>query len=373
MNESAVMETRRNLLYDSHKELGAEFKEAFNWEMPAFYSDAATESRDVRTGVGVIDLSYSGAIRVRGSEAAAFLHNLVTNDVKALKNGEGFRAAFLTGHGKIRAFCRILRLNDHYLVITDPQTHEKVYKYIFPFSYAGDFKVEDASDDYRIISIQGPKSLLVLKEVCFEPVPELQESSFVSSLIAGQNVLVVRASHSTEGGYDILVPSSGLKDVWDFLLLKGAFHSIIPFGQSAQDTLRIEAGIPVYGVDVDENNMMLESGLADAVNFNKGCYTGQEAVAMATYRGHVSKRITGLIIKGDQVPSAGSRILKGEKEVGHITSPTYSEMVGSIISLALIKYGSFDPGTELIVETSQGALNAKAVELPFRTGSQDVG
>jgi len=365
MNESAVMESRRSLLYESHKELGATFNEVFNWEMPVCYGDATQESRQVRAGAGIVDLSYYGAIRIGGSEAAAFLHNLVTNDVKAMKSGEGFRAAFLTGHGKIRALCRILRFDDQYLIITDPQTHEKVYKYIFPFSYAGDFKVEDVSDNYRMLSIQGPKSLLVLKEVCFEPVPELQESHFVSTLIAGQKVLILRAAHSVEGGYDILVSSSGLKDAWEFLLLKGEFHSITPFGQSALETLRIEAGIPLYGIDVDENNMMLESGLADAVSFNKGCYTGQEAVAMATYRGHVSKRITGLVIKGDSIPSAGDRILKGEKEVGHITSPVYSDRVGSPISLALIKYGSFDSGTDLTIESSSGALDAKTVELPF--------
>lgn len=365
MSESAAGESRRTPLYESHKELRASFKEVFNWEMPASYGDSLIEQRQVKNGVGLVDMSFCGAIKIGGSEAATFLHNLVTNDVKALPSGKGFMAAFLTGHGKVRAFCRILRFNDQYLVINDPQTHEKVYKYIFPFSYAGDFKVEDASDSYRTLSLQGPKSLLVLKEVCFEPVPDLEESGWVSTIIAGHQVQVVRASHSIDGGYDILIPSDGLKDVWDFLLLKGSFHSISPFGQSTLNVLRIEAGIPVYGVDIDENNMMLESGLADAVSLNKGCYTGQEAVAMATYRGHVSKRITGLVVKGDTLPAAGDKVMRGEKEVGQVTSTAFSDAVGSVISLALIKYGNFDPGIELTVQSSSGVIDAKVVELPF--------
>lgn len=364
MSNISATETK-TLLYQSHLELGATFKEIFNWQMPASYGNIQVEAQQVRAGVGLIDISYCGAIKAGGSEAISFLHNLVTNDVKSLASGKGFRAAFLTGHGKVKAFCRILKLDNRYLIINDPQTHEKVYKYIFPFSYAGDFKVEDASDSYRVLSIQGPKSLLVLKEVCFEPMPDMDENDWINTIIAGHEVMVICASHSVAGGYDLLVPSTGLKDVWDFLLLKGEFHSIAPVGQSALNTLRIEAGIPVYGIDIDENNMMLESGLTDAVSFNKGCYTGQEAVAMATYRGHVSKRITGLIIKGDTLPSAGDKVLRGEKEVGQVTSAIFSDAVGSAISLALIKYGNFDSGTDLTVQSSSGALEARVVELPF--------
>jgi folate-binding protein YgfZ len=316
----------------------------------------------------LIDLSSHGAILVAGKESIQFLNGLVTNDVKALEAGRGMRAAFLTGHGKVRALCRILALGEQYLVITDPQTHKRIFDYVFPFSYAGDFKAEDASAVYRMISVQGPRSLSVMKEVCFEPIPELGEHDWIQTIIAGHQALVVRASHTGERGYDILVHEQALGDVWDFLLMKGQFHGIRPFGFRALDTLRIEAGIPVYGIDVDESNMMLETGLTDAVSFQKGCYTGQEAVAMATYRGHVSKRLSGLIVSGSRVPAPGDKIAWPEtgKHIGYVTSALASATLGKTIAMGYIKYGFFDPGTALEVRSGDIAAAAIVAEMPFR-------
>jgi folate-binding protein YgfZ len=261
-----------------------------------------------------------------------------------------------------------LGLGDQYLVINDPQTHRKVFDYVFPFTYAGDFKAEDTSSRYRILSVQGPISLSVMKEVCFEPIPELGEHDWIQTIIGGQQVLVVRASHTGEPGYDVLVPEEGLSDVWDFLLMKGAFHGIRPFGFAALDSLRIEAGIPVYGVDVDEANMMLETGLSDAVSFQKGCYTGQEAVAMATYRGHVSKRLSGLTVSGDRLPSHGDKIAWPEtgKEIGYVTSALASVSLGKTIAMGYVKYGFFDPGTSLEIRSADCSAPAIVTELPFR-------
>ena len=174
-----------------------------------------------------------------------------------------------------------------------------------------------------------------MKEVCFEPVPGLEPHAWTHDLIAGHKVMVARESHTGETGSTSWSLLPGMKDVWEFILLKGAFHSIAPVGFQALESLRIEAGLPVYGVDVDESNMMLESGLSDAVSYTKGCYTGQEAVAMATYRGHVSKRLSGLVIAGETCPSVKSIILKEGKEVGYITSTLKSETLGAVIALGM--------------------------------------
>jgi len=368
MQEPLEKSYPRTVLYTSQKPLGAEFAAVLGWEMAARFGDALEEHRHVRESVGLIDLSSHGSILVGGKESVQFLNGLVTNDVKTLGAGGGMRAAFLTGHGKVKALCRILGLGDQYLVINDPHTHKKVFDYVFPFTYAGDFKAEDASDRYRILSVQGPNSLSVMKEVCFEPVPDLSEHGWIQTIVGGQQVLIVRASHTGEIGYDVLAPEQGLSDVWDFLLMKGEFHGIRPFGFAALDTLRIEAGIPVYGVDVDESNMMLETGLADAVSYQKGCYTGQEAVAMATYRGHVSKRLSGLIISGDQVPVHGDKIAWPEtgKEIGYITSGLSSITLGKTIALGYVKHGFFEPGTTLEVRSANAAATAIVATLPFQ-------
>jgi folate-binding protein YgfZ len=365
MSESIEKAVKQSLLIDAHRERGAHLDESFGWEMAAYFTDPIEEHFRVRSAVALFDLSYCGAVRVGGKEGPQFLNGLVTNDVKSLKKGEGMSAAFLTGHGKVKAFCRIYGLGDEFLIIDDPQTHEKVFKYVFPFSYAGDFKVEDVSDSYRLLSVQGPSSIQVMKEVCFEPVPGLDNHGWTQTLVAGHQVMVARESHTGEMGFDIFVPAVGLKDVWDFILLKGSFHSITPAGAQALRSLRIEAGLPVYGLDVDESNMMLETGLSEAVSYTKGCYTGQEAVAMATYRGHVSKRLSGLVLAGDVLPSNRDKILKEGKEIGYITSALKSETLGSVIALGYVKYGFFESGSLLDIETSQGLIQASVIELPF--------
>lgn len=365
MVEKEKAAVRRSSLHESHVGLGASFALVDGWEMVRFYNDAVVEHSAVRSTAGVIDLSHYGAIKIWGGESIQFLNGLVTNNVKALQAGEGMRAAFLTGHGKVRAFCRIVNLGQEYLVINEPRTHKSVFEYVFPFSYAGDFKAEDVSDDYRLLSVQGPKSPLVLKEVCFEPLPSLNEHCSFNTLIAGHRALVVQASRTGGIGFDLFVTGNALRDVWDFILLKGRFHSTIPFGLTALGSLRIEAGIPEYGVDVDETNMMLEVGLEDAVSFTKGCYTGQEAVAMATYRGHISKKLTGLVVTAQDIPQRGDVVSKDGKEIGHVTSALRSPTLGSIICLAYLKYGFFEPGTAVDVKVKSELLPATVTELPF--------
>lgn len=345
--------------------IGARFESIYGWEMAQTYSDPEIEHKSVRDTAGLVDLSYGGTLKIWGTEAVQFLNGLVSNDVKTLGSGKGMRAAFLTGHGKVRALCRVLNLGQEFLVINDPQTHAKVLNYVSPFSHAGDFKVEDVSNNYRLLSVQGPRSHLVMKEICFEPVPGGDEHSWFETLIAGHRALVVRASHTGEPGFDILVAESALEDVWDFILLKGKFHSLSPLGLQALDALRIEAGIPIYGIDVDETNMLLETGLNDAVSFTKGCYTGQEAVAMATYRGHISKKLSGLRLNTTDVPNRGDMVRKDEKEIGFVTSALHSATIGSVIALAYVKYGFFEIGTSLSVQGSSGTHPATVVELPF--------
>ncbi|HUK89202.1 MAG TPA: aminomethyltransferase family protein [Blastocatellia bacterium] len=365
MGDNPAPALKTSALYESQKQLGARFAEGLGGLTAASYGDLIQEYNAVRIAAGLLDLSAGGAIKIGGKEAIQFLNGLVTNNVKTLESGHGIRAAFLTGHGKVKALCRILGLGDEFLVLTDPQTHQKVLSYITPFTFAGDFRVEDVSVHHRPLSVQGPKALQVMKEVCFEPVPALGDHDWIETIIAGQSIIVLAASHTGDDGFDILVPEAGLEDVWDFLLMKGAFHSIKPCGSEALNILRIEAGIPIYGIDIDETNMMLETGLVDAVSYNKGCYTGQEAVAMATYRGHVSKKLCGLTIPADSKVASGDKISKPTKEIGYVTSVANSPALQTTIALGYVKYGHFDAGTDVEILTLAGPAPATIVDLPF--------
>ncbi len=363
--ETTASSTKASPLLSAQRVLGGQFADACGWMMARDFGDPAAEHQAVRQHAGLIDLSFYGVLKVSGGEAAQFLNGLVTNDVKTLAEHQGLHAAFLTGHGKVRGLCRILRRKEDFLIINDPQTHEKIFKYIFPFSYAGDFRVEDVSEQFRTLSLQGPKSTAVLKEISFEPIPALAAYAWAETIIIGHQVTVLRTSHTGESGFDILVQDSGVQDLWDFMLLKGAFHGLAPVGLDALNLLRIEAGMPTYGIDVDETNMILELGLSDAVSFTKGCYTGQEAVAMATYRGHISKKLSGLLVEGERLPAVGSKVSKDGKEIGQVTSAIQSISLGRVIAMAYIKYGFFDAGNEVHVADDAGAMTARVAELPF--------
>ncbi|MBI3651351.1 MAG: aminomethyl transferase family protein [Acidobacteria bacterium] len=354
--------SKRTALFEVEKELGAEFADFFGWQMPLNFTDPNQEALQVRENVGICDLTFAGALRITGSEATAFLQGLVSNDVKALRQGKEMRAAFLTGHGKVRAFCIILGLENGYLIVNDPQTHEKVLQYVFPFSYAGDFQVEDVSEQFQLLTLQGKNSLLVLKEASFEPVPQLNEFDWVETLMAGTKVWVMKHSRTGEQGYDLLVQQSALADVWDFLLLKGKYHQLLPYGLMAQNILRLEAALPVYGIDIDESNMLLESGLENVVSMTKGCYTGQEAVAMATYRGHVSKKLSLLAFPENRSIKPGAKVFSKGKEVGTITSVAYSATFKKLLALSCIKYGFFESGTSVEVESEPQMLLGEIVK-----------
>lgn len=362
MSENSAVIGKSSALLEVQKESGLLSGEIFGWQMAKTYGDVLAEVRSVRTQVGLIDLSFCGAIKIGGKEAVQFLQGLVSNDVKTLPKGKGMRAAFLTGHGKVKAFCHIFNLGEEFLLLNAPQTHDKVYKFVFPFSYAGDFLVEDVSEQFKVLSVQGPNSLLVLKETCFEPVPQLQEYEWVKTLIAGHQAMVVKHSRTGEQGYDILIAAPGLKDVWEFLLLKGKFHALAPFGLQALNILRIEAAIPEYGIDIDENNMLLEAGLDDVVSFTKGCYTGQEAVAMATYRGHISKKLSCLAFPNDAPVALGDKLFAEAKELGTVSSVAASEILDKNLALACVKYGFFDIGTKVEVETKAGKVVGEIIK-----------
>ena len=152
MAEANEQVIKRSMLEKSQRKLGARFGLSHGWETAQSYSEVSEEHLAVRANAGLIDLSYCGSMKVGGGEAVQFLNGLVSNDVKSLVEGKGMRAAFLTGHGKVRALCRVFNLGQEFLVINDAQTHDKVFKYVFPFSYAGDLRLQTSPrsiDFYR--------------------------------------------------------------------------------------------------------------------------------------------------------------------------------------------------------------------------------
>jgi folate-binding protein YgfZ len=295
-------------------------------------------------GVGLIDLSARGRISVSGSEAVMFLNGLITNDMKTLAENQSMPAAFANVQGRLLATVRVTRRPHDFLLDTEAATRDKVIKLIERFTLAGDFKVADITTESALISVQG------------------RSASALVEKISDPKITVIPATHTAEAGFDLIVSADQKESVWQTLVAAGA----TPINGDVEEILRIEAGIARYGVDIDETNVVTETNLDDAVSYTKGCYLGQEIIVRIKHRGHVAKKLTGLRLEtSDPVPPGAVIRSSDDKEIGRVTSATFSPALATTVALGYVRYEYLTPGTPLLVE----GVVATTRELPLVRGS----
>ena len=352
-----------------------------DWSVPQSYGDPSREYAMVREGgCGLLDLSDRGRILVSGTEAVQFLNGLITNDMKTLAEHSWMPAAFPNVQGRLIASCRVVRLRDKgtdmttpaglsrrgprenicptFLIDTEAATHANVLKNIQRFTLAGDFHVTDLTSQTALISVQGSKAQDIVRGVLGDAAAPVQSNE----VCVINDVTVMRASHTGEVGFDLVTDAEHATDLWDSLQAAGAQ----PIGYQALEILRIEAGLPRYGVDMDETNVVTETGLDDSVSYTKGCYVGQEIIARIKYRGHVAKKLSGLLLEGDVKADAGATIKSTDgKDIGRITSITYSPHLRRAIALGYLKYDYLASGTSVWISAVDSDIEAQVTELPF--------
>ena len=302
-----------------------------------------TEYEAVRDGsAGLIDLSATrGRIRVSGSEATMFLNGLITNDVKNLAQNRWMPAVFPTVQGRLIGAVRVIRGSEPaFLIDTETASHEAVLKTLSRFTLAGDFKVADVTSETALLSVQGEKAAEVVEKVFETPVSELPGNGVVEA-----SVTIMRASHTGEDGFDIVIDAARKAEFQQALEAAGAQ----PIGADTFEILRVEAGIARFGQDMDETNVVPETNLDDAVSFTKGCYVGQEIIVRIKHRGHPAKKLTRLRFETDQQIEPGAVIRSTDnQEIGRVTSAVISPRRGSI-GLGYVRYEYIADGTRVIV------------------------
>jgi len=214
-----------------------------------------------------------------------------------------------------------------------------------------------------MFSVQGRSAAAIVEQVLNVPAANLPANGLSETTFNGANLTLIRATHSSEDGFDLIIDAEHGAELLKAMIDAGA----VLVGDEAAEVLRIEAGIARFGQDMDESNVVSETNLDDAVSFTKGCYIGQEIIVRIKHRGHVAKKLTGLFIESDAVET-GSVIKSTEgKEIGRITSATFSPQLNKAISLGYIRYEFLAPGTDVVV--GEGAVPAKVTEVPFVSGS----
>ena len=314
-------------------------------------------------GAGLIELSSArGRIRVSGSEATMFLNGLITNDIKALAENRWMPAVFPTVQGRLIGAVRVIRGNGPaFLIDTDEASHEAVLKTVARFTLAGDFHVSDVTAETALMSVQGKRATAVIEKLFEKSLAELPRNGVVETEWQNVPVTIIRATHTAEDGFDLVIDSAHAAQLRQSLADAGAQ----PVDQDMVEILRIEAGIARYGRDMDETTVVPETNLDDAVSYTKGCYVGQEIIVRIKHRGHVAKKLAGLRFETDQKIEPGTIIRTADNtEVGRVTSTTVSPKLGSI-GLGYVRYEYLASGTSVLAGNE---IKATVTELPFIRG-----
>ena len=340
-----------NPLILHHERLGAQLDAS---KTPLSYSDPIEEYWAVKKAAGIADISNAGRLRITGKDRVSFLNGLLTSDVADLREDGGQHSALLNPKARILADLYLYGQPDGILVDTGDSPASKVKDALDRFVITEDVQIRDATRDLVQITIQGPSSGQAIGEALGV---ELEGLKPLGHKILGPSTIVSR-DRSGQGGYDIILPNEEAEAVWNGFLLKTGDMGVRPIGSKAMEMLRLEAGYPRYGIDIDDNTIVLEAGFRDAISFTKGCYMGQEVVARATHIGRVNKQLVRLEIEARDPPSARSKLKSNDVEAGFITSAAFSPGLGKVACLAYANRDFAKEGARLAVEQEDGPISA---------------
>ena len=352
-----------------HETLSARFMQVNGAEAVADYGDVQAEGRRLAESAGVLDLSFRGRICLTGADRMRFLHGQVTNDIKGLQVGAGCYAALVTAKGKMQSDMNVYCLPEELLLDFEPGFAETVTKRLEQYLVADEVQVVDVAAQYGLMSLQGPQSTAVVKQLeLFDELPPDPYKFFrVAHPVLGE-IYLARNARVGSDGFDVFVPASAFGAVFDRLVAAAGSVGGGLCGWTALETARIEAGIPRFGQDMDESCLPQECGIERrAVSYTKGCYIGQEVLNRLHTMGHVNRELRGLCLADDlkQLPQKGDKLFHDAKEAGFVTSAARSQRLSKNIALGFVRREWNQSGTALTLRTAEGESRARVVNVPF--------
>ena len=338
-------------------------------EVVADYGDWLAEHSALTTSAGVVDLSFRSRLCLMGADRAQFLHGQVTNDVSAIGTQAGCYAALVSNKGRMQSDLNIWRLADEFLLDLEPGYGVAVQQRLEQFIVSDDVQLMDAAPHYGLLHIAGPQAGEVLTQFGLFPEWPAQELTFanVDEATFGR-LYLMNLSRTGSHGFDLFVPVDSLRAVAEKLIAVTKTVGGRAYGWRALEAARIEAGIPRFGVDMDETNLPPETGIESrAMSYRKGCYIGQEVLNRLHTMGRVNRELRGLRLASEvtELPARGDKLMKADKEVGYITSAVFSPLLNANIALGYVRREWLTAGTELTLETKNGNSRAVVAELPF--------
>ncbi len=344
-----------------HRAAGARLVEFAGWEMPVQYAGVIAEHQAVRTAAGLFDVSHMGQLEVRGSGAAAFLQWLTPNDVEALVPGRAHYSGLLTEDGGYVDDLLVYRLAaDRFLLVVNAANREADFAWVAGRAPEG-VVVEDVSERWALLALQGPRAEPVVQALADLDLAALKYYRFAEGRVAGRAALVSRTGYTGEDGFELYVAPDDAAALWEALL---AADGVTPAGLGARDTLRLEAGMALYGHELDRTTSPWEAGLDWVVKLDKGDFLGREALARQHERGR-ERALVGFELLERGIARQGHALVIEGEELGRVTSGTWSPTLDKAIGMAYLPAECAVPGGEVAVEVRGRRLAARVVPLPF--------
>lgn len=349
---------RRTPLFEEHKASGARIVDFAGWEMPVQYQGIKAEHEAVRTAVGLFDVSHMGEVFFRGPQAEEAVQRLVTRDVGRLAVGQAGYAAVCYESGGTVDDVLVYRRPDDFLIVVNASNREKDLEHFRENTKDLDVEVTDESDGWALLALQGPEAVRLLEGFTETDLSSIKYYRFVEGEVGGMAATLSRTGYTGEDGFEIFVRPDDATRVWRALIGAGA----APVGLGARDTLRLEAGMCLYGNELDAETTPLEAGIGFAVHLDKEEeFLGQEALRREREMG-LKRKLVGFEVEGRGIARHDYPVVLNGEAVGRVTSGTQSPTLGEAIGLALVAPGVED---EFEVVIRNRPVTARAVPLPF--------
>ncbi len=360
---------RKTALNAVHRKLGAKMVEFNSWDMPVEYSGIIAEHLAVRTGAGIFDVSHMGDIRVAGREALAAIQHISINDASRLVIGQAQYSAMLYPQGTFVDDIIVHRLGeDEYLIVINAGTREKDFNWVRDNTRQFDCVVENLSDDFTQIAIQGPNGVDVLQKLTDADLPSVKFYWVTRGTVSWlKDILIARTGYTGEDGFEIYIPSDEETStrVWNEVLEAGKEFGVLPCGLGARNTLRLENRLPLYGHEISDTINVWEAGLDRFCKMEKADFVGREALERAKASG-LKRTLVGLEMVERGIARDGYRILNSSSQaVGYVTSGSFAPFLKKNIALAYVPPGLSAIGDEVLVEIRGQGIKARVVPTPF--------
>jgi len=353
---------QRTPFHEIHVALGAKIVPFAGYEMPVQYPTGITaEHKAVRERCGLFDVSHMGEFVVRGPQAVQFVSHLTTNDVAALDVGQIHYSTILNERGTIEDDCLVYRMPDRVMIVVNASNRQKDWEHLSRYRSRFDATMDDVSDDIALLALQGPRAQEILRPLTDADLPSISYYRFVEATVAGHPCIVSRTGYTGEDGFELYHDAQHGPDIWNALMGSGG---VTPCGLGARDTLRLEAGLALYGNDIDDTVTPLEAALGWLVKLQKGDFVGRDALVRQKEQG-VPRRLVGFTCTERAIPRHGYPVLYDGQPTDIVRSGTMSPTLGTAIGTTYLPTAAAKEGTTFEIDVRGKRVGAKVVKMPF--------